>query len=197
MHPEIDEKDGLPVEVFPSTGDWDRWLEEHGETARGVWLAFAKKNSGVVTVSYAEALEVALCHGWIDRKIATFDARYYLQRFTHRRPRSKWSQVNREKALALIAAGRMRPAGLREVEAARADGRWEAAYEGQRVVTMPDDLRQALEADERARAFFETLNRANRYSIIARLLDAKRPETRERRLARFMAMLAEGKKLHP
>ena len=144
-----------------------------------------------------EALDVALCYGWIDSQRAGFDGRYFLQRFTPRKPRSKWSQVNREKVAKLIEAGRMKPAGLREVERAKADGRWDAAYEPQSTATVPDDLCAELEKNVAAREFFETLNSTNRYAILHRIQDARKPETRARRIAKYVAMLAEGKKLYP
>jgi uncharacterized protein YdeI (YjbR/CyaY-like superfamily) len=147
-------------------------------------------------VTVAEAVEVALCFGWIDGQVARHDADWFLQRYTPRRRQSRWSRINRERALALIAAGRMRSAGLAQVEAARADGRWEAAYAGQRTATVPDDLRAALDANPAAAAFFATLRGANRYAILYRVQDAKRPETRARRIDRFVAMLARGETLH-
>ncbi len=163
----------------------------------GVWLQIAKAGTGVATVTYAEALEVALCQGWIDGQRRALDERFYLQRFTPRRARSRWSKRNRDAAVALIEAGLMAPAGLREVERARADGRWDAAYEGQRSASIPDDLAAALAADPQALAFFETLDSANRYAILYRVHDAKRPQTRIRRIEQFVAMCREGRTLHP
>lgn len=182
--------------LFASVGELEAWLEESGEAAGGIWLKIAKKGSGVRSVSYAEALEVAICFGWIDSQRRGFDERHFLQRFTPRRPRGRWSRVNRDKAEELIAAGRMRPAGLAEVEAAKADGRWEAAYAGQRTATVPADLQRELDGNEAAREFFAGLDSANRYSIVYRLDDAKKPETRERRLRKFVAMLERGEKIH-
>lgn len=156
----------------------------------------AKKGTGIETVAYPEVLEWALCFGWIDGRRKAFDERHFLQRFTPRRPRSRWSQINREKAERLILDGHMRPAGLAEVERAQADGRWEAAYAGQRQMTVPDDLRRELEARPEAKAFFATLSSQNRYSILYRLQDAKRAETRARRLAKFVAMLEAGESIH-
>ncbi len=172
------------------------WLEENHADSNGLWLKIAKKGSGIPSVSYAETLELCLCFGWIDSQKRGFDERCFLQRFTPRRPRGKWSRINREAAQALIDAGRMRPAGLAEVEAAKADGRWEAAYEGQRTAEVPADLRRELKANEAAREFFSTLDSANRYAIIYRLNEAKKPETRERRLRKFVAMLERGEKIH-
>ena len=182
---------------FASREAWEAWLEEEHATSDGLWLKIAKKGSGIETVTFAEALDAALCYGWIDSQRGGFDERYFLQRFTPRKPRSKWSQVNREKVAKLMEAGRMRPAGLREVEWAKADGRWDAAYESQSVATVPEDLRLELEKNEGARKFFETLDRANRYAILHRIQDAKKPETRARRIAQYVEMLAEGKKLYP
>jgi uncharacterized protein YdeI (YjbR/CyaY-like superfamily) len=186
----------LPVKRFVSRQGWLEWLEaEHGRSP-GLWLELAKKDSGIASVTYPEALEVALCFGWIDGQKAASDHEYWRQRFTPRRPRSRWSKINREKAEELLAAGLVRPAGLREVESAKADGRWEAAYAGQRTITVPEDLRRALDANPAAAAFFTQLNGANRYAILYRVQDAKLPETRSRRIEKFIAMLARGEKLH-
>lgn len=187
----------LPTIAFPSAAAWDAWLDEHHATSDGVWLQLAKKGTDGPSVTYAEALEVALCHGWIDGQKAGLDGHAWRQKFTPRRARSRWSQVNRDKAVELERGGRMRPAGRREVERAKADGRWAAAYAPQRTATVPADLQAALDADDRARAFFATLDRANRYAILYRVQDAKRPETRARRVAQYVAMLAEHRKLHP
>ena len=190
-------KPELPIMPFASREAWEAWLEEEHATSDGLWLKIAKKGSGIETVTFAEALDAALCYGWIDSQRGGFDERFFLQRFTPRRPRSKWSQVNREKVAKLMEAGRMRPAGLREVERAKADGRWGAAYEPQSAATVPEDLRLELEKNEGAREFFETLDRANRYAMLHRIQDAKKPETRARRIAQYVEMLAEGKKLYP
>ncbi len=187
----------LPIVSFASRGEWEAWLAEHHGAAAGVWLKIAKQGSGRVTVSYAEALEAALCYGWIDGQKGKLDDDFWLQRFTPRRPGSKWSQINRAKALALIEQGAMRPAGRREVERAKADGRWEAAYEAQSAATVPEDLQRALDANPRAAAFFATLDRVNRYAILYRVQDAKRPETRARRIAKFVAMLDGHERIHP
>jgi uncharacterized protein YdeI (YjbR/CyaY-like superfamily) len=148
-------------------------------------------------VTQPEALEVALCYGWIDSQAKTFDGDYWLQRFTPRRPRSKWSRVNREKVEKLIEAGRMKPAGLREVERARSDGRWDAAYEAQSRAIVPDDLRRELEMNKVAREFFDTLDSRNRYAILHRIQDAKKPQTRARRIEKYVSMLNEKKKIYP
>lgn len=187
----------LPIIAFASAQDWEGWLSREHATSTGVWLKIAKQAAGIDTVSYTEALDSALCYGWIDGQKGALDKSYWLQRFTPRRPRSKWSRINCTKATELIAQGRMQPAGLREVEQAKRDGRWDAAYAGQRTAEVPDDLRQALEANPGAQAFFATLDGPNRYAIIYRLHDAKKPETRARRLAKFVTMLAEHKKIHP
>ena len=190
-------KPDLPIVPFASRGAWEEWPEERHASSDGVWLKIARKGSGIESVTFAEALDVALCYGWIDSQRAGFDGRYFLQRFTPRKPRSKWSRVNREKVAGLIEEGRMKPAGFREIERAKADGRWDAAYEPQSTATVPDDLRIELEKDKGARELFETLNSRNRYAILHRIQDAKRPETRARRIALYVAMLAEGKKPYP
>ena len=174
----------------------EAWLEENHASSDGIWLQIAKKGAALPTVTYAEALGLALCFGWIDSQKRGLDEEHFLQRFTPRRPRGRWSRINREKAEALIAAGTMRPAGLAEVEAAKADGRWEAAYEGQRTAKVPADLQRELDANPAAAEFFAALDSANRYAIVYRLEDAKKPETRERRLAKFVAMLERGEKIH-
>lgn len=188
--------DELPTLLFPTPADLEDWLEANHGSSGGVWLKIAKKGSGERSVNYAEALELALAFGWIDSQKRGLDETHFLQRFTPRRPRGRWSRINREKAEALIAAGRMRATGMAEVEAAKADGRWEAAYDGQARAAVPDDLRRELEARPAARRFFEGLDSANRYAIIYRLNDAKKPETRERRLRKFVEMLERGEKVH-
>lgn len=186
-----------PVIAFSSPAEWRSWLDELHDTSTGLWLRIAKKGSGIDTVSYAEALEVALCYGWIDGQKDKYDDDYWLQRFTPRKPRSKWSKINREKATELIARGEMTPAGLCEVERAKADGRWEAAYDSPRTATVPADLQRELDKDDQAREFFAALNSANRYAILFRIHDAKRPETRARRIAQYVAMLSAQQKLYP
>jgi uncharacterized protein YdeI (YjbR/CyaY-like superfamily) len=189
--------DPLPVMTFESTDAWDAWLAAHHADSPGLWLMIAKKGAAGRTISYSEALDVALCHGWIDGQKGRHDDEYWLQRFTPRKPGSNWSKINTERAAALITSGRMRPAGLREVEQARADGRWEQAYESQSRVTVPEDLARALAANERAQAFFATLDSANRYAILYRIGTAKKPETRAKRIDTYVAMLSEHKKIHP
>jgi uncharacterized protein YdeI (YjbR/CyaY-like superfamily) len=187
----------LPVLGFESASSWESWLAEHHDGAAGLWLKIAKKGAPTPTVSYAEAIEVALCYGWIDGQKGRLDEHYWLQRFTPRKPGSKWSKINREKAERLITSGRMRPPGLHQVEAARADGRWEAAYEGQASASVPPDLAEALERNPAAAAFFATLTGVNRYAILYRIQDAKRPQTRAQRIEKFVAMCAEHKTIHP
>jgi len=184
-----------PVLFFATPADLEAWLDENGEESDGIWLKFAKKGSGIESVVYAEALNVALCHGWIDGQARRLDDTHYLQRFTPRRPRSNWSKINRGKAERLIADGRMRPAGLREVERAKADGRWDAAYDSSRTATVPSDFQKALDAEPAAAEFFESLGNTKRYSFLYRIRDAKRPETRARRIAEYVALLREGKTL--
>jgi uncharacterized protein YdeI (YjbR/CyaY-like superfamily) len=190
-------KDGVPVVSFASAGEWEEWLEEHHAGSPGLWIKIAKQGSGIDSVRYPEVLESALCFGWIDGRREALDERFFLQRFTPRRPRSKWSKINREKAERLLAEGRMRPAGLAEVKRAKADGQWDAAYESQRRMPVPDDLQRELDARPNAKAFFSQLNGQNRYSILYRLHDAKKPETRARRLAKFVAMLEAGETIYP
>jgi uncharacterized protein YdeI (YjbR/CyaY-like superfamily) len=189
--------DSLPVVSFEDTDAWDAWLTAHAADSPGLWLKIAKKGSAGRSISYSDALDVALCHGWIDGQKGRLDDEYWLQRFTPRKPGSKWSKINTERAAALIESGRMRPAGLGEVERAQGDGRWEQAYESQSRVTVPEDLARALAANQRARAFFATLDSTNRYAILYRIGTAKRPETRAKRIDAFVAMLSEHKKIYP
>jgi uncharacterized protein YdeI (YjbR/CyaY-like superfamily) len=188
---------GLPTISFASPAEWEEWLEGNHARWDGVWIQIAKRQAGVDSVRYPEVLDSALCFGWIDGRREALDEHHFLQRFTPRRPRSRWSQINREKAERLTAEGRMRPAGLAEVERAKADGRWEAAYAGQGSSTVPEDLQQELDARPEAKAFFAGLNSQNRYAIVYRLQDARKPETRARRLAKFVAMLEAGETIHP
>ncbi len=187
----------LPVLLFESAEAWDAWLTANHASSAGIWLKIAKKNSGCRSVSYSDAVDVGLCHGWIDGQKGRLDDCYWLQRFTPRQPGSRWSKINTERANALIEAGTMRPAGLREVERAREDGRWDAAYQPQSRITVPADLAQALAENQQAAAFFATLDSANRYAILYRVTSAKRQQTRARRIAEFVAMLSEHRKIHP
>jgi uncharacterized protein YdeI (YjbR/CyaY-like superfamily) len=186
----------LPILLFADQAEMEAWLDENGDSSEGIWLKIAKKGAREPSVTYEEAVELALCFGWIDSQVRRFDDQHYIQRFTPRRPPGRWSKINREKAEALIKAGRLRPPGLAEVEAAKADGRWKAAYEGQRTAKVPPDLQRELDASPAAAEFFASLDSANRYAIIYRLDDAKKPETRERRLRKFVAMLERGEKIH-
>ncbi len=186
----------LPVKRFATAAGWEKWLAKQHEKSEGLWVEFAKKDSGVRSITYPEALEVALCYGWIDGQAASVDATWYRQRFTPRRARSKWSKINCAKAERLHAEGRLAPAGVREMEAAKRDGRWEAAYAGQRTIAVPDDLTAELRKRPRARAFFERLDSRNRYAILYRLQDAKKAETRQRRLDKFVRMLEVGETIY-
>ena len=188
---------GRPVRAFASAQVWEQWLAAEHASSDGLWLKLAKKGCPEATVNYAEARDVALCYGWIDGQKRPLDEEYWLQRFTPRKARSKWSKINCGKVEALVAAGRMQPAGLREVESAKADGRWDAAYAGQSTATVPEDLQQALDANAAAAEFFATLDRANRYAILYRVQEPKRPETRAKRIEQFVTMLQEHQTIHP
>lgn len=187
----------LPVLAFKSQLAWDKWLASQPAGTKGLWLKLAKKSSGIASVSKAEATDTALCHGWIDGQLESFDDDFWLVRFTPRHPDSKWSEKNRSRALELIAQKLMRPAGLSEIDRARTDGRWDLAYAPQSTARVPDDLRIALAKNGKAARFFATIDGANRYSILHRVQTAKKPETRATRIATYVAMLAEGKTIHP
>ena len=184
-----------PVLFFATPVELEAWIDEHGEESDGIWLKFAKKDSGIESVVYAEAVEIALSHGWIDGQAKRLDDHHYLQRFTPRRPRSKWSRINRAKAERLIAEGRMRAGGLREIERAKEDGRWEDAYDSPSTATVPDDFQAALDAEPAAAEFFASLGSTKRYSFLYRITDAKRPETRAKRIAEYVELLARGETL--
>lgn len=186
-----------PTLTFANQAEWESWLELNGSAVSGVWLRLAKKTADERTVSYAEALESALCHGWIDGRKQAESERYWLQRFTPRTARSIWSRINKAKAEALVSAGRMQPGGMREIDRARQDGRWDSAYSSASKSTVPDDLQKALDANKKAKAFFATLDSQNRYAILFRIQNVKKAETRARKIARFVEMLANGEKLHP
>jgi uncharacterized protein YdeI (YjbR/CyaY-like superfamily) len=187
----------VPIMLFDSPHAWEQWLAERHAQTQGVWLKIAKKGADASSVSYADALDAALCYGWIDGQKKSYDDTFWLQKFTPRRPRSVWSRVNTAKAEQLIASGRMRPTGQREVDAAKGDGRWGRAYQSQGALTLPDDLRAALDSHPGARAFFDTLNKANRYAICHRVETARKPETRRARIDKFIAMLAANERLYP
>jgi len=186
-----------PTLTFATQSEWEAWLEDNGDISPGVWLRLARKSAGLTTVTYAQALESALCHGWIDGRKQSDDRHHWLQRFAPRTARSIWSKINTEKAEALIAAQRMRPAGLAAIERARRDGRWDAAYASARTSSVPDDLQQALDADPKARAFFATLDGRNRYAILFRIHNVRKAGTRAKKIAQFIRMLGNGEKLHP
>lgn len=186
----------LPLIELPDQQAWEAWLEENHSSSSGVWLKLSKKGASRETVKQAEAIEVALCFGWIDGQVGRVDESFYRQRFTPRRPRSKWSQLNCKKAQALIDSGLMRPAGLDQVRRAQEDGRWDAAYEPQSTATVPPDFAAALAASPDAEAFFATLTGVRRYAFLYRIQDAKRPATRAARIARFVELLAEGRTLN-
>jgi uncharacterized protein YdeI (YjbR/CyaY-like superfamily) len=186
----------LATKRFTSAAAWHAWLQKNHTKSPGVWLEFAKKGLKSPSFTHAQALETALCYGWIDGQTATGPAGWWRQRFTPRGPRSKWSQINCAAADRLRVQGRLSPAGLAEVAAAKRDGRWEAAYAPQRTITVPRDLQQALTASPPAGKFFRALDSKNRYAILYRLHNAKRPETRERRLREFVRMLEAGETLH-
>ncbi|SDL37170.1 YdeI/OmpD-associated family protein [Streptomyces indicus] len=189
-------EDGVEILVPASAAELEAWLDEHHADRTALWVKIAKKHTGIPSLTWDEMVDTVLCFGWIDGLRRGFDDTYFLQRTTPRRPRSPWSQVNVDKAEALIAAGRMRPRGLAEVEAARGDGRWEAAYASQKNAAPPSDLVAALEANPAARASYETLGKSEQYALYFRLVTARTPKTRLARLERFVAALAEGRKIN-
>jgi uncharacterized protein YdeI (YjbR/CyaY-like superfamily) len=190
------EKTELPIELFKDQKHWASWLDKHNAKSPGAWLRLAKKGSDLQSVSYAEALEVALCYGWIDGQKKAYDESSWLQKFTPRGDRSLWSKVNREKAEDLIRTGRMKPAGQAAVERAKENGRWEAAYDSPGKATVPDDFQEELDRHPKAREFFTTLNSANRYAILWRIQTVKKAETRAKRIRQFIDMLERGEKIH-
>jgi uncharacterized protein YdeI (YjbR/CyaY-like superfamily) len=193
----MDPKPDDPVERFASAAAFERWLRAHHAKAACVWIKYAKKKSGIPSIDWDQAVDVALCYGWIDGQSKSLDDTYALQRFTPRGKRSKWSKLNRARVERLIEARRMQAAGLAEVARAKADGRWDAAYDSPSGAKVPDDLAKALACSSKARLAFEALDATNRYAILYRLQDAKKPETRARRIETFVAMLARGESLHP
>jgi uncharacterized protein YdeI (YjbR/CyaY-like superfamily) len=184
-----------PVKEFKDQKTFESWLEAN-PASDGIWLKLAKKGSGKTTVTYAEAVESGLCYGWIDSQAKTFDDKFYIQKFTPRRSKSVWSKINVDKAAVLMKAGRMKPAGLAQVSAAKADGRWDAAYEGSSTAEPPEDFLKALAKNKKAEAFYESLSKANKYSFIWRLHHVKRPATRAANIEKYVAMLADGQKFH-
>ena len=186
----------LPIITFASAGEWEQWLEENASVSDGLWLKIAKKESGYASVNYHQALDVALCFGWIDGQKNKFDDAYFLQKFTPRRTKSPWSKINQDKVAVLIEQGKMREGGLKEIERAKADGRWAAAYESQSKMTVPDDLQAELDKNPAAQLFFDKLNSVNRYAILYRVTTAKKVETRQSRIEKFITMLNEGKKIY-
>lgn len=182
--------------LFASHHEWEDWLTVHQAEPRGLWLKIAKKGAESPSVSYAEALDCALCYGWIDGQKKACDDAFWLQKFTPRRPKSLWSRGNTKKAMQLIASGRMTPAGLREIDRAKKDGRWDAAYGSQRTLTIPDDFQAELDRHPQARAFFDTLNKTNRYAICYRIETAKKPQTRQARIDTFTVMLERNDKIY-
>ncbi|MDH7974333.1 YdeI/OmpD-associated family protein [Sphingomonas sp. AR_OL41] len=187
---------GLPIRAFADLAAWEAWLAAEPRSSSGVWLKLAKASAGVPSVSKAEAIDGALCHGWIDGQLNPYDDDWWLIRFTPRKNRSKWSEKNRSRAIELVAAGRVAVAGHAEIDAAKADGRWDAAYPPQSSVTVPEDLAAALDAEPGARGFFDQLDSANRYAILYRVHEAKKPATRAARIAKFTGMCARGERVH-
>jgi uncharacterized protein YdeI (YjbR/CyaY-like superfamily) len=189
-------KEGLPIIHFKSQEDWEAWLQKNHATSDGIWIKLVKKGSKIESIARQEALDIAICYGWIDSQAASSDDKFWLQRFTRRGSKSKWSKINCKKATDLIAQGKMKAPGLKEVELAKSDGRWDKAYDSQRNINVPDDLREKLDENPRAREFFASLDSKNRYAILYRIHDAKKPETRARRIEKFVTMLNEGKKIY-
>lgn len=187
----------LKIHHFERQRDWAVWLNENHASSPGVWLQFAKKGADVASVSYDEAVEIALCFGWIDGQKRAHDDQFWLQKFTRRSGKSVWSKINRDKALALVKAKKMKPAGLKEIERAKLDGRWDAAYDSSSKAAVPSDFQSALDGNARAKAFFETLDGRNRYAVLYRIQTAKTVETRAKRISQFVLMLARHEKIHP
>ena len=196
-----DSSGSLPIELFERQQDWALWLKANHETSSGVWLQLAKKGTkkgtDIQSVSYEEAVETALCFGWIDGQKKAHSDEYWLQKFTSRSPKSIWSKINKDKALALVKAGKMKPAGLNEIERAKRDGRWEAAYDSPSKAVVPGDFQAALDSNARAKAFFGTLDSRNRYAVLFRIQTVKKAETRAKRISQFVQMLERHEKVHP
>ena len=196
MKPQSKSSAILPVLHFERQKDWANWLTENHESSLGVWLQLAKKDTEVHSVSYDEAIEVALCFGWIDGQKQTHSEQFWLQKFTRRSDKSVWSKINKDKALALIKTGKMKPAGLQEIERAKSDGRWDAAYDSASQATVPSDFQSALDGNTQAKNFFGTLDSRNRYAILFRIQTAKKAETRAKKIAQFVQMLERHEKVH-
>lgn len=192
----METKAELPILPFTSQARFADWLAKQHDKSAGLWLKIAKKDTGISTVTYAEALDVALCYGWIDGQKGSYDEKYFLQKFTPRRPKSIWSKINVEKVGQLIKAGKMRPAGLKAIEAAKADGRWDKAYDSQKNATVPEDFQKALDKNKKAKAFFATLNSVNRYAILFRIQNVKKAETRANKIKQFIEMLEKNEKIY-
>lgn len=189
------QKSDYPVKFFTSQEDWEQWLSQNYQNP-GIWLKFAKKKSGIVSLNYDEALDVALCYGWIDSQAKSLDDKFYLQKFTPRGPKSIWSKINTEHIARLVREGKMKPAGIAAVDAAKKDGRWEKAYHSSSVMEVPKDFLMLLSKNKKAEAFFKTLSKANTYAIAFRIVTAKKEETKQRRLEQIMKMLERGEKFH-
>jgi len=187
----------LPVIAFESADDWEKWLGENHPRSSGIWMRIFKKAANAASITHAEALDVALCYGWIDGWKKRYDERSWLQKFTPRGTRGIWSKVNTENVQRLTEAGRMKPAGLAQVEVAKRDGRWDSAYDPPSRATIPEDFLNELNKNKKAKAFFQTLNKRNTFPIAYRLRSAKRPETRQRRMREILDMLARGEKFYP
>lgn len=196
MKPQSESLAKLHIRYFERQLDWETWLNENHESSPGVWLQLAKKGADVPSVSYDEAVEVALCYGWIDGQKQAHSDQFWLQKFTRRSSKSGWSKINRDKALVLIKAKKMKPAGIKEIERAKLDGRWDAAYDSSSKATVPSDFQSELDANERAKAFFATLDSRNRYAILYRVQTAKKAETRAKRISQFVLMLERHEKIH-
>jgi uncharacterized protein YdeI (YjbR/CyaY-like superfamily) len=192
-----DSSGSLPIELFERQQDWALWLKVNHGTSPGVWLQLAKKGTDIQSVSYEEAVKTSLCFGWIDGQKKAHSDEYWLQKFTPRSPKSIWSKINKGKALALVKAGKMKPAGLKEIERAKRDGRWEAAYDSASKAVVPSDFQAALDSNARAKAFFGTLDSRNRYAVLFRIQTVKKAETRAKRISQFVQMLERHEKVHP
>jgi uncharacterized protein YdeI (YjbR/CyaY-like superfamily) len=197
MKPRSRSSTELPVHCFERQLDWAAWLDKNHTSSPGVWLQIAKKGAKATSVSYDEAIETALCFGWIDGQKQAHSDQFWLQKFTRRSDKSVWSKINRDKALALVKAGKMKPAGLKEIERAKLDGRWDAAYDSSSTATVPGDFQSALDGNARAKAFFATLDSRNRYALLFRIQTAKKADTRAKRISQFVSMLERHEKIHP